>query len=252
MSLIAIYSMKGGVGKTTSSVNIAYLSSQNDYYTLLCDMDPQGSTSFYYRIQAKTGSGKKGFTHKNANIDDDIKGSDFDNLDVLPSDFSYRKFDIALHEKKKAPHNFRKKFNRMVKEYDHIFLDCPPNLTLYIENILLSADYIIIPVIPTTLSQRTLETVYRYMQKNRIDMHRVIPFFSMVNARTRLHRETMASMRQQYPEFASTFIPELAEIEKMGTYRQPVPHRHPGSRAAREYKKLFKEIKERISKKLTP
>lgn len=246
MSLVAVYSMKGGVGKTTSAVNISYLASINNYQTLLCDMDPQGSASFYYRIKASTDAGRKGFTRKKTTVDDDIKGSDFTGLDVLPADFSYRKFDIALHEKRKAPKKFRKMFDSLHKDYDHIFLDCPPNLTLLTENIFLSVDYIICPVIPTTLSMRTLDTVYKFFRKNKLNTEKIIPFFSMVNARTKLHRESMADLSEKYPGFLETPIPELTEIEKMGIYRMPVVAKYSKSRAAKQYRRLFKEIISRI------
>lgn len=143
MSIFAVYNIKRGVGKTAASVNLAYLSSLQGGRTLLCDMDPQGSASYYFRIRpADTFSGKK-LLKGGRHIEKNIRGTDYENLDMLPADFSYRNIDIALDDCKKSHHRLAKVLHPLEDDYERIFLDCPPNITLLSENIFHAADHIL-------------------------------------------------------------------------------------------------------------
>ena len=153
MSIFAVYTIKGGVGKTAASVNLAYLSSRQGR-TLLCDMDPQGSASYYFRIRPGSKFSGKKLLKGGHHIEDNIKATDFDGLDMLPADFSYRNIDIALDDCKKSHHRLAKVLRPLEEEYERIFLDCPPNITLLSENIFHAADHILVPVIPTTCNRR--------------------------------------------------------------------------------------------------
>ena len=151
MSVLAVYNIKGGVGKTATSVNLAYLAA-TEGKTLLLDMDPQGSASFYFRIRSPEKFGTKKLLKGGRHVEENIRGTDYANLDMLPADFSYRNIDIALDDCKKSQKRLSKVLQPLTEEYQHIILDCPPNLTLLSENIFYAADRILVPVIPTTVS----------------------------------------------------------------------------------------------------
>ncbi|MCL2459132.1 MAG: AAA family ATPase, partial [Desulfobulbus sp.] len=135
MSIFAVYSIKGGVGKTATAVNLAYLSAQQNGKTLLMDMDPQGSASYYFRIRPPKKFGAQKLLKGGKHIEENIKGTDYPGLDMLPADFSYRTIDLALDECKKSHKRLSKVLAPLEDEYDRIILDCPPNLTLLSENI---------------------------------------------------------------------------------------------------------------------
>lgn len=100
MKVLALYSIKGGVGKTSSAVNLAFIAARNGYRTLLWDLDPQGASSYYFRIKPRIKGGSKGLIAGKRELDDLIKGTDFEGLDLLPSDFSFRNLDLVLDTKK--------------------------------------------------------------------------------------------------------------------------------------------------------
>jgi cellulose biosynthesis protein BcsQ len=242
MSVLAVYHIKGGVGKTATSVNLAHLAS-SEGKTLLLDMDPQGSASFYFRIRSPKKFGTKQLLKGGKHIEENIRGTDFPNLDMLPADFSYRNIDIALDECKKSQKRLNKVLQPLQGEYRQIILDCPPNLTLLSENIFHAADRILVPVIPTTLSLLSLEQLYGFLDEIGGGARAKIRiFFSMVEKRKKLHTEVMRSMDGE-AGVLNTSIPFSADIERMGVYRQPLTAALPGSAAAQAYQALWREIK---------
>lgn len=101
MRVIGVYNIKGGVGKTAAAVNLAYLSAREGYRTLIWDLDPQAAATFYLRVKSEVKGGSREMIKRGNELDDHIKGSDFDTLDLLPADFSYRNMDLMLGEAKK-------------------------------------------------------------------------------------------------------------------------------------------------------
>jgi len=121
MKTIALYSIKGGVGKTATAVNLSYLSSLFSPPTLICDLDPQGASSFYFRITASKKYNSDKFLKGNTKIYRNIKATDFENLDMLPSDISYRNLDIELADEKKPLKKLKKNLEELGEEYCAMF-----------------------------------------------------------------------------------------------------------------------------------
>lgn len=181
MKIIAVYCSKGGVGKTATAVNLSYAASSDGYATLLCDLDPQGASSYYFRIRPK----KKFNTKKllQGKLDNFIRGTDYDDLDLLPAHFSMRNIDLLLDRGGDSSPDLREILMPMSSEYDMIFLDCPPNLTLFSEHIIRAADMVITPVIPTTLSLLSLKQLLKLCKKLDVDKKKIHAFFSMAEKR---------------------------------------------------------------------
>lgn len=241
MSVIAVYNIKGGVGKTASSVNLSYLSAKQGDKTLLCDMDPQGSASYYFRVRPRKKYNARKLLKGGKHIAESIRGTDYQELDMLPADFSYRNIDIALDDIKKSRHRISAILEPLREEYDRIFLDCPPNITLLSENIFYAADRILVPIIPTTLSLLSLKQLFKFLEKIGQSRKKVLIFFSMAERRKKMHVEMMLAMAKK-PRVLQTPIPYLADVEKMGIYRQPVTAALPNSVATKAYLSLWQEI----------
>lgn len=247
MNIVSIYNIKGGVGKTAAAVNLAYLSAFDGFRTLLCDFDPQGSASFYFRTQPSEKSKVKKIIRKKKNVLENVKGSDFENLDILPAHMSFRKFDIVLEKQKKPGEVIRNLFKGMETHYDTIFIDCPPNITLLSENIIAASDKILVPLIPTTLSVISYQKLLEFILRKDMDSSKLLAFFSMFEKRKSVHRDTVEKVPAQSGGiFLTTAIPYSSVIEKMGLTRQPVPASNPNSPASAAYVRLWNELKKHL------
>jgi chromosome partitioning protein len=242
MKIIACYSNKGGVGKTATSVNLAYASAMKGRSTLLCDLDPQGASGFYFRVKPSKKLQNKAFFKDVKGFLDAIRASDFDNLDLLPANLTYRDFDIFLSRMKNSRSRLKKALKELNSDYDVVILDCPPNISLLSENVFKTADKIVVPVIPTTLSVRTFEQLNDFFKENEYQRKKIMPFFSMVQKSKKLHKETMITLRKNYKSLLKNYIPFSSEIEKMGVHRAPVVTFAGKDFAANAYSKIWNEI----------
>ena len=143
MKAIAVYSIKGGVGKTAAAVNLAYHCARDGARTLLWDLDPQGAASFYYRIKPRVKGGAQGLLQGNGGLAERIKATDFTDLDLLPADLSYRHLDLLLDDAKKRKRAFARLLETLVQDYDYVFMDCAPSVTLVSENVFQAADVVL-------------------------------------------------------------------------------------------------------------
>ena len=245
MSILASYNIKGGVGKTATAVNLAYLSAREGARTLIWDLDPQGAASFYFRVEAKV-KGGVGIVEKAGRAAKRIKGTDFEGLDLIPADFSYRMMDIVLDNSKESRERLGMAMDRLKDEYDRIFLDCPPGLTLVSENIFHASDALIVPTIPTTLSLRTLGQLFDFRKQNGPKKLKILPFYSMVDRRKHLHRLILETPTKALPGVLKSHIPYAADVEKMGVKREPLPAYAAHSTPGRAYDALWGEIQGRL------
>ena len=245
MIVIALYNLKGGVGKTASCVNFAYLSAADGYKTLLWDIDPQGSSSFYYKAKPKAHPGIKKLITKDGHLDDAILSSDFEMLDIIPADNSAKSFDVMLEEMKGSKNKLKNVLKHFDGEYDFVFIDCPPGFSTLSENIFSAADIVLMPVIPTTLSIRTYNMVKDYFKDKDLDMKKMMCFFTMTDLRKNLHNDIMEELYKD-KRFFQNYIPYLSDVEKMGIHKAPVMEFANSSYAANCYRELWTEIKEGV------
>jgi len=247
MRIVAVTNIKGGVGKTTTAVNLAYLCAAGGQPTLLWDLDPQGAATYTLRGEAHEHASAKKLLAGKRQLPELVLPTGYPGLDLLPADFSYRNFDVHLSERKRPTERLLRMSQSLRERYAALFLDCAPGISLLSENVLRAADAIIVPVLPTPLSVRMLAQLRDFIAaKGWVDLQ-LIPFFSMVDRRRSLHQDIMASMREHFPAILSTEVPYWSEIERMSVRRAPLPAFAPASASAQIYVALWTEIAARLA-----
>jgi chromosome partitioning protein len=249
MKIIAVTNIKGGVGKTTTAVNLAYLCAAGGLATLLWDLDPQGAATYILRCESNESASAKKLVSGKRELPELLVPTAYDNLHVIPSDFSYRNFDVHLSGRKRPTERLLKMSRSLREVYAALFLDCPPGISLLSENVLRAADAVVVPLLPTPLSVRMLAQLRDFIVKNGWRDLALLPFFSMVDRRKSLHHEVIARTREEFPELLVTEVPYSSEIERMSLRREPLPAYSPRSAVGQIYALLWKELEERMQQR---
>jgi chromosome partitioning protein len=246
VKILAVTNIKGGVGKTTTAVNLAYLCALQGRATLLWDLDSQGGATYALRSEAHEHTSAKKLLAGKHELPELILSSGYPGLDLLPADFSYRNFALHLAERRHPTERLLKMSRSLREIYGALFLDCPSGISLLSENVLRAADVVIVPLVPTPLSLRMLEQLYQFIAREGWSDLLLLPFFSMVDRRRSLHRQLLAETRAQFPAILATEVPDWSEIERMSVRRAPLPACAPKSGAALIYAELWSEICQRM------
>jgi chromosome partitioning protein len=245
VKVLATYNIKGGVGKTASAVNLSHLAALDGLRVLVWDLDPQAAASYLLRIRPRVKGGGAALIKGSTALDAAVKGTDFDQLDLLPADFTFRHLDLMLDATKKPAQRLARLLRPLRSSYDLVFLDCPPGISLLSESVLHAADTVLVPLIPTTLSVRTLDQLTGFLDDFGGHKPAVIAFCSMIDRRKRLHREIAERLPAERADVVPTAIPALSVIERMAVERAPLTAFAPRSAAARYYGKLWAEVRAR-------
>jgi chromosome partitioning protein len=247
MKIIAITNIKGGVGKTTTAVNLSFLCAASGRPTLIWDLDPQGAATYTLRGESHEGASAKKLLRGKRQLPELILSTGYPCFDLLPADFSYRNFDVHLAERKRPTERLLKMSRSLRDVYSALFLDCAPGISLLTENVLRAADAIIVPLLPTPLSVRMLVQLRDFIVGEGWSDLLLLPFFSMVDRRKSLHEEVIANTREQFPTMLATEVPYMSDIERMSVRRAPIAAFAPRSAAAQIYSALWAEVAARMA-----
>lgn len=245
MKVVSLFSIKGGVGKTAAAVNLAYFTALRGHRTLLVDLDAQSSAGYYFRVRPSRKARGKSLLEGKRSVAALIRESDFAGLDILPAALGLRNIDRRLDKENRKRQRLTPVFESLGNSYDRIIVDCPPHFGLLSENVFNFSDTLLVPVIPSVLSARTLEQLCDFFEQRGYPTEKIMPFFSMVNLRKRLHRETIHSTDRKKQNYLVTTIPDSSEVERMGLERKPLLAYNARSKAGRAFTDLGLELETR-------
>lgn len=242
MATLAVYNVKGGVGKTTVAVNLAWLAaSRSRRRTLLWDLDPQGAATFLLGAEPPARADAARLFTGDEKPQALVRATATDRLSLLPADASLATLDRLLHDLGK-----KKRLAKLVEElersFDLIILDCPPGLSDLSEQIVRAADLVVVPVVPSDLSRRTLAAVEAFVQAKQGRAVPLMPVHAMVDRRRKLHRDALAGE----PEWP--VLPMASAVEAMADKRQPLGAFGGRSSAAQAFEALWRAVARRLDK----
>lgn len=240
MARIAVYSVKGGVGKTTMAANLGWCAAEiSRRRTLVWDLDPANGSGFLLGVDAKKKREAQSVISADRSPEKLIRKTAYENLHVLPADESIRTLDRqfgAIGKRKRLA----KIAATLDKQYQRIIFDCPPVLNEVSEQVFRASDLIIVPLPPSPLSTRAFETVVDAIKQSGKKHPPILPVLSMIDMRRNLHRDA----RKANPKWP--FIPAASVIELGAVRQEPVGAFAARSPAAQAFAKLWTAIERKL------
>ena len=249
--IIAIANQKGGVGKTTTAVNLSAAIGAMGKKTLLVDVDPQGNSSSGVGIDRRQ---EKNTMYEvligQCTVQEALVHTDFENLDVLPSSMDLAAAELELASVDHRESALKNALIPLRENYDYIFIDCPPSLGLITTNALCAADTLLVPIqceyyALEGLSQ-LMNTVRRVKRQynSLLDLEGVL--LTMYDGRLNLTQQVVAEVKKYFPrKVFSTVIPRTVRLSEAPSFGKPVLYFDKGSKGSKAYKALAEEITKR-------
>lgn len=245
MHSVALTALKGGVGKTSTTVNLAALAATSGRRTLVWDIDPQAGATACLGVRPKLRGGAQRLLGGDRDLAGAIRRSDLPLLDVLPGDVTLREADVIVSSSRKPRRSLKRVLSAVAKDYDVVVVDCPPGVGPATEVLARSVDLLLVPVVPAPLDIRALDRFADVIDDLGAPTELLAPFLSMVDRRKPLHRKLVDEVRTQR-SFLSAAIPVSSAVERMPMEQVPTVVAAPRSLASIALRELWGEVSERL------
>lgn len=250
--IIAFSNQKGGIGKTTSAVNLAACIAQKGKKVLLCDIDPQGNATTGVGVR-KNGSLKTAYDViiGTCSAKEAIQKTEFDNLWVIPTNIALAGAEYELVSAEKRERILSEKLNEIKDEFDYILIDCPPSLGLLTINALTAADGIVIPMICEFYALEGLSQLMMTVRKVKKHYNPSLEItgilITMFDKRLNLTAQVKAELEKYYADkLFETCVVRNVKLSEAPSYGMPVVYYDKSSKGAQAYKAIADELMRRI------
>lgn len=250
--IIAISNQKGGVGKTTTAVNLSACVAAEGKRTLIVDIDPQGNATSGLGMADREGLSIYDILIEDADASLAVMDTGFSGLMLIRADIELAGAEIELVDRPDREELLKKALTPLKDEYDYIFIDCPPSLGLLTLNALTAADGVLVPI---QCEYYALEGVGQLMNTVKLVRKKLNPELSldgialtMYDARTNLSAQVVHEVRAHFPEEAfESLIPRNVRLSEAPSYGMPISEYDPKCAGSAAYRELAKELIERTS-----
>lgn len=249
MDVLALYQLKGGVGKTSTAVNLADLAAASGLQVLLWDLDPQGAATWLSSVDTTLDAKSKHWLKGKSALGRYVERSPVGAFDVLPAASAHRLLDVLLNKVEHPERALSKLLKPFSEHYQLVILDAPPSLSHLADNVMIAADCVLLPVIPGFLAQRTLELVAERMDALAQPRRKMAAFYTMVDRRRTVHRDHLQAQPVEGVTWLDSEIPYASSVERMGLHRQPLSAFTPPSDPANvAYMRLWHAVQRQLSR----
>lgn len=245
MQSVALTALKGGVGKTSTTVNLAALAAAAGHRTLVWDIDPQAGATACLGVKPKLRGGAQRLLGGDRDLSNAIRRSSIEGLDVLPGDVSLREADVIVSGNRKPRRTLKRILASVAKDYDVVVVDCPPGVGPATEVLVRSVDLLLIPVVPAPLDLRALDRFADVIADLGAPSELLAPFLSLVDRRKPLHRKLMDEVRTER-RFLASAVPVSSAVERMPMEQVPTVVAAPRSLASLALRDLWGEVSDRL------
>ena len=245
--IISIANQKGGVGKTTTAVNLCTILAKKGRKILLIDTDPQGNATSGLGVEKETEFSTYDLLISDTSARDIIKDTSIKNLKISPSNMNLAGAEVQLVSMMSREQRMKEKLDEIKDEYDFIFIDCPPSLGLITLNAFTASDSVLIPVqceyyALEGLGQllNTIELVRKHLNKN---LYIEGALLTMYDIRTNLANQVVKEVKKFFQnKVYKSVIPRNVRVSEAPSYGMPITVYDPKSKGARSYEKFAKEF----------